>query len=545
MRGSPGGRGRRAAALVRSGSYILLLPSPPVGSGLRSILRRAPRSAAPSPGPARRLRAPYSAMRLSSRGRGCCAAGGRERGPPPRSPFVHQLRLSALQKAKIAFMTLTLFPIRLFFAAFMMLLAWPFAFIASIGSAERELEKPLSWWRKVVDFLLKAIMRTMWLAGGFHWINVKGRQALPAEAAILTLAPHSSYFDAIPVTMTMASIVMKAESKDIPVWGTLIKYIRPVFVSRSDQDSRRKTVEEIKRRAQSDGKWPQIMIFPEGTCTNRSCLITFKPGAFIPGVPVQPVVLRYPNKLDTITWTWQGPGALEILWLTLCQFHNFVEIEFLPVYIPSEEEKKNPSLYANNVRRVMAELKPEKLEKDLDRYSQSAKKMKEKRVSLKEFAAYLEVPISDTLENMFALFVENEDGVIDLREYVTALSVVCRPSKTLETIQLAFKMYESQNGTIIENDLACILKTALGVSELNVTDLFKAIDAEEKGKITYDDFYRYTEMYPDFADEYLYHDQMEVENCLKTSLPAPNGFCTDFSPENADDKKNPLQKKLN
>ncbi|XP_034615404.1 lysophosphatidylcholine acyltransferase 1 [Trachemys scripta elegans] len=509
-------------------------------------------------------------MRLSSRGRGCCAAGGRERGPPPRSPFVHQLRLSALQKAKIAFMTLTLFPIRLFFAAFMMLLAWPFAFIASMGSAERELEKPLSWWRKVVDFLLKAIMRTMWLAGGFHWINVKGRQALPAEAAILTLAPHSSYFDAIPVTMTMASIVMKAESKDIPVWGTLIKYIRPVFVSRSDQDSRRKTVEEIKRRAQSDGKWPQIMIFPEGTCTNRSCLITFKPGAFIPGVPVQPVVLRYPNKLVSLA----------------CSVDVFY-VQFLPVYIPSEEEKKNPSLYANNVRRVMAEalgvsvtdytfedcqlalaegqlrlpsntcllefaklvrslgLKPEKLEKDLDRYSQSAKKMKEKRVSLKEFAAYLEVPISDTLENMFALFVENEDGVIDLREYVTALSVVCRPSKTLETIQLAFKMYESQNGTIIENDLACILKTALGVSELNVTDLFKAIDAEEKGKITYDDFYRYTEMYPDFADEYLYHDQMEVENCLKTSLPAPNGFCTDFSPENADDKKNPLQKKLN
>ncbi|KAK2117498.1 hypothetical protein P7K49_004384, partial [Saguinus oedipus] len=37
----------------------------------------------------------------------------------------------------------------------------------------------------------------------------------------------------------------------------LIRYIRPVFVSRSDQDSRRKTVEEIKRRAQSNGKWPQ------------------------------------------------------------------------------------------------------------------------------------------------------------------------------------------------------------------------------------------------------------------------------------------------
>lgn len=40
--------------------------------------------------------------------------------------------------------------------------------------------------------------------------------------------------------------------------SALIKYIRPVFVSRSDQDSRRKTVEEIRRRAHSGGEWPQV-----------------------------------------------------------------------------------------------------------------------------------------------------------------------------------------------------------------------------------------------------------------------------------------------
>lgn len=38
----------------------------------------------------------------------------------------------------------------------------------------------------------------------------------------------------------------------------LIKYIRPVFVSRSDQNSRKKTVEEIKRRAHSGAEWPQV-----------------------------------------------------------------------------------------------------------------------------------------------------------------------------------------------------------------------------------------------------------------------------------------------
>nr|XP_054344589.1 lysophosphatidylcholine acyltransferase 1 isoform X3 [Pongo pygmaeus] len=409
------------------------------------------------------------------------ASDARLLAPPGRNPFVHELRLSALQKAQVALMTLTLFPVRLLVAAAMMLLAWPLALVASLGSVEKEPEQPLALWRKVVDFLLKAIMRTMWFAGGFHRVAVKGRQALPTEAAILTLAPHSSYFDAIPVTMTMSSIVMKAESRDIPIWGTLIRYIRPVFVSRSDQDSRRKTVEEIKRRAQSNGKWPQIMIFPEGTCTNRTCLITFKPGAFIPGAPVQPVVLRYPNKLDTITWTWQGPGALEILWLTLCQFHNQVEIEFLPVYSPSEEEKRNPALYASNVRRVMAEalgvsvtdytfedcqlalaegqlrlpadtcllefarlvrglgLKPEKLEKDLDRYSERARMNRGEKIGIAEFAASLEVPVSDLLEDMFSLFDESGSGEVDLRECVVALSVVCRPARTLDTIQLAFK----------------------------------------------------------------------------------------------------------
>lgn len=49
---------------------------------------------------------------------------------------------------QVAFMTLTLFPIRLFFAVSMMLVAWFFAFIALLGYNEKELEKPRSWWRK-------------------------------------------------------------------------------------------------------------------------------------------------------------------------------------------------------------------------------------------------------------------------------------------------------------------------------------------------------------------------------------------------------------
>lgn len=47
-------------------------------------------------------------------------------------------------------------------------------------------------------------------------------------------------------------------------------------------------------------------------------------------------------------------------------------------------------------------------------------------------------------------------------------------------------MYGSQeDGSIDEDALSSILKTALGVAELTVTDLFRAIDQEEKGRITF------------------------------------------------------------
>ena len=40
--------------------------------------------------------------------------------------------------------------------------------------------------------------------------------------------------------------------------------------------------------------------------------------------------------------------------LLLCQFVNWLEILWLPVYVPSEEEKADPKLYASNVRKQMA-----------------------------------------------------------------------------------------------------------------------------------------------------------------------------------------------
>uniref|UniRef100_A0A3P8Z8H7 Phospholipid/glycerol acyltransferase domain-containing protein n=1 Tax=Esox lucius TaxID=8010 RepID=A0A3P8Z8H7_ESOLU len=453
---------------------------------------------------------------------------GSDLNPPLRNPFVHELRFTPLEKIRIGVMTVTVFPVRLLFAAFLMLLAWPFAFAATLGRSELAVEEQ-TWWRRLCDTALRVIMRAMWFCGGFHWVTVKGRPAPPSQAPILTLAPHSSYFDAIPITMTMASIVMKTESKNIPLWGTLIKFIRPVFVSRSDQDSRRKTVEEIKRRAHGVGEWPQIMIFPEGTCTNRSCLITFKPGAFIPAVPVQPVVLRYPNKMVK--------ARLFLLTLAL----SLSLFTYLPLYTPSEEEKNNPALFANNVRSIMAKalelpvtdlsfddcqlslatgplrvpsnssllqfnrlarrlgLRTSTTDAMLQLAANRARKLWGDRLGLEDFAQYLDLPVTDMLTELHGLFNRHGDGLIDVREYVIALSVVCRPSKAMDTLRLAFGMYGAEeDGAIMEKELASILRMALGVPEVDVTELFTAIDTHNTGKITYG-----KGCHPDFSHEYL------------------------------------------
>ena len=79
----------------------------------------------------------------------------------------------------------------------------------------------------------------------------------------------------------------------------------------------------------------------------------FKNGAFRPGKPIQPVLIHYPNRLDTVTHVRSSPKLA--LWVTLCQPCTRMELEYLPVYSPSAEEQFDAKLFASNVNGLMAE----------------------------------------------------------------------------------------------------------------------------------------------------------------------------------------------
>lgn len=63
------------------------------------------------------------------------------------------------------------------------------------------------------------------VCGSFYSVQVKGRQATPKEAPVLVLAPHSSFFDALPVVyLGSPSIVAKAETANIPFFGSTFQH---------------------------------------------------------------------------------------------------------------------------------------------------------------------------------------------------------------------------------------------------------------------------------------------------------------------------------
>ncbi|KAB1277638.1 Lysophospholipid acyltransferase LPCAT4 [Camelus dromedarius] len=225
-------------------------------------------------------------------------------------------------------------------------------------------------------------------------------------------------------------------------------------------------------------------------------------GAFIAGVPVQPVLIRYPNSLDTTSWAWRGPGVLKVLWLTASQPCSVVDVEFLPVYHPSPEESRDPTLYANNVQRVMAQalgipatecefvgslpvivvgrlkvaLEPQlwELGKVLrkaglspGRVDTGAEPGRSRMISQEEFARQLQLSDPQTVAGAFSYFQQDAKGLVDFRDVALALAALDGGRNLEELTRLAFELFAEEQaegpGRLLYKDgFSTILHLLLG-----------------------------------------------------------------------------------
>ena len=276
------------------------------------------------------------------------------------NPLQHKLVMSRKEWLQTYLFLILFLPLRVVLLLVIHLIGYMITVLGYFNVNESELSnRPItSSWTKRIKKILGVLSRTIFRVCGIN-VTTKGNIASTEEAPILVMAPHTSYFDAFLMWWSNTpSCVIAADKIKIPIYGKTWKLFQHITVQRRDINSKENTEQEIMRRANlhkhpnPDERWPQIALFPEGVITNGNQLMRFKKGAFKPGKPVQPVLIRYPNRIDTIKLDRSNPT--QAIWVTLCQLFTNVELEFLPVYYPSIDERTDSEVFASNVRKLMA-----------------------------------------------------------------------------------------------------------------------------------------------------------------------------------------------
>ncbi|GLU04405.1 hypothetical protein SLE2022_215550 [Rubroshorea leprosula] len=276
------------------------------------------------------------------------------------------------EKLLLGIALLTLLPIRIILAMTILVLYYLICRICTLFSTpnredEQEDYAHLRGWRRaVIVHSGRFLARLMLFVFGFYWISSDDKstsekqsqdQSEEAERPGAIICNHVSYIDILyHMSSSFSSFVAKRSVAKLPFVGLISKCLGCIFVQRESKSSHFKgvsgVVTERVREAHRNKIAPMMMLFPEGTTTNGDYLLPFKTGSFLASVPVLPVILRYPYQRFSPAWD-SISGVRHVIFL-LCQFINYIEVTRLPVYYPSQEEKDDPKLYANNVRRLMA-----------------------------------------------------------------------------------------------------------------------------------------------------------------------------------------------
>lgn len=441
-----------------------------------------------------------------------------------------------------AVLGIAVLPVRCLLIFLLVIAAWILAKLATLCFNENE---PMHAFRRCIIFPFRIICRLIMFAAGFYWVSIKGKQASKKQCSIFAIAPHSTIADAVAFFAVHGrwSGFAKKELRNVPIIGSFYSALQLIAVDRQHPDGRKMALDEFKRRAEDDhAGWPAFAIFPEGTCTNRRSLIQFKRGAFVPGLPVQPVVLRWPFHFFDPTWTSSGPNRIILALRLLTQFYNRLEVEFLPLYEPNEEEQHDADLFGRNVRKVMAKAlgvpvtehsyedtflsmsakkancKPGEVvdfefakvkdllgidlaeaKRLLRRFSVDPKVRKTGRMNPAQFAKALNLPLTSSMIDLFDLLDIEGLGFIDYKTFLIGLTFVSQNITSDEAVDVLFQALDPENsGKISQQSLEAVFHMVFRkYSRDAVTRFLRSADVNGSGEVNREEFKTFIKKNPE------------------------------------------------
>jgi 1-acyl-sn-glycerol-3-phosphate acyltransferase len=201
---------------------------------------------------------------------------------------------------------------------------------------------------------------------GFFWIKMEDKSRLhnlSASSPKLIVCNHLSYLDMLILVAFCGGDVTFVSKENIGkacIFGTISKAMGCIYVPDKNhtrtneprEGGEASTSQEIVNYLRGTGSRKILVIFPEGTTSNGHQLLSFRRGAFVPGVPIQPFTVVFPH--DRFNPSWETYEFIPHLLHLVCQVYNNATLTKLPVYYPSAEDLANIDVFKSNVQTLMA-----------------------------------------------------------------------------------------------------------------------------------------------------------------------------------------------
>lgn len=193
-----------------------------------------------------------------------------------------------------------------------------------------------------------------------HWVGKPGPHPILVPNHITLIEAFHMHW----LTGGMSGCMAKSQLSN-PGFGPLCKFLNVVIVDNKNPNAKDEVTAGITKFAENASDRGcynysrAFTIYPEGITNSQKGLFRFNTGAFAPGKPVLPVVQRFPYTHMNPAWVSKskisaGNDLPLLLIRYMSQFTMPIQVKFLEVWEPSEAEKQDAMIYANNLQNYMA-----------------------------------------------------------------------------------------------------------------------------------------------------------------------------------------------
>ena len=210
---------------------------------------------------------------------------------------------------------------------------------------------------KLSRFLIRCLFRFILFTFGFYWIpTISDESKSISNNYRVVVANHNTIFDGLVIlSLINGCVAAKKELSYIPIIGRIMTNgLQTLWIERSGKLGRNNAKKQILDQV-SDNSLPPLIIFPQGTVSNIETLTAFKAGAFIPKATILPISLNWnANKYVDHSYVAEMSDLSLIIYCGCCQFINFCHVYVSNEYTPNTAEQNDISLFAENVRNLIA-----------------------------------------------------------------------------------------------------------------------------------------------------------------------------------------------